>query len=377
MLEVLAAVGVAAAAAVAAGPWPRALVAPAVLTAAALSLAVSLAELLGDGRTSGGLSLAEAGGLVALVFFALRRGPARLGPLAAVLAGVALMAMIPAHTTSSDTVLVNVAGMAVWGLGAVVAAGAARYLDALDERREQSVVQARRDQRLALARDLHDYVAHDVSAIVVQAQAARAVGAREPRHALAALERIEEAGLHALGAMDRAVAALRDAAPALDASPGASPDGAPRRPSPRFEDLRALGDRFAATGTARVQVDLAAGLVDDAPPEAVAAAHRVVTEALTNIRRHAPDATTVSIVADRAQLDDAPALSVTVTDDGGAHGMVSARGLGRRGGFGLTGLRECVAALGGRLEAGPGDNGGWRVSAVVPLRTEFGNGGRE
>ena len=178
MLEALAAVGALAALAVSARLPARAYVAPSIFAACGLSLTVSLRGLLGDGRTSGWLSLVESGALIGLVFLALRRAPARLRVPCAALAGATAVVIIPAHDTASDSVLANAAGMAVWAFGALVAAGAARYVEQLDVRRARSVAEARRDQRLALARDLHDFVAHDVSAIVVRAQAAQVVGAR-------------------------------------------------------------------------------------------------------------------------------------------------------------------------------------------------------
>ncbi|TMR37122.1 sensor histidine kinase, partial [Actinomadura geliboluensis] len=93
------------------------------------------------------------------------------------------------------------------------------------------------------------------------------------------------------------------------------------------------------------------------PPEVAASAHRVVQEALTNIRKHAADAATVRVTLGRAGAD----VEVAVRDDG--------RGRGRRlpsGGFGLTGLAERVGAAGGRLRAGPRPEGGWEVVAVLP-----------
>src|SRR5829696_588397 len=135
MLEGLSAFGAVAAMAVAARSRERAVVAASVLIASGVSLAVSLAGLVGGERSSGWLSLVESCALIGLVFFALRRLAAPLGALAATIAGVASVLMIPAHETSSDSVLANAAGMAVWACGAVLAATAARYLDELDVRR--------------------------------------------------------------------------------------------------------------------------------------------------------------------------------------------------------------------------------------------------
>ncbi len=186
MLEALAAIGAVIASAVAAWPRERALAAPAAISASGLSLTVSVVGLLGEERTSGWWSLVESFALLSLVFLALRRAPTRSGAVAAALAAAATVVIIPAHATASGSLRVTAAGMAVWGFGALVAAGAARYLEALDVQRARSVADARREQRLSLARDLHDFVAHDVSAIVVQAQAAPVVGEREPGQAFRA-----------------------------------------------------------------------------------------------------------------------------------------------------------------------------------------------
>lgn len=352
MLEALAAIGVVAGAALAAWPRMRSRAAVPVVAASALSLAVSLAALLGDGRESGWATLVETAGLLALVFLALRCVPGRARVRAALLAAAAALAMIPAHETAADSPAETVAGMAVWALGALLAAGAALYLDALDARRARSVADARRGERLALARDLHDFVAHDVSAIVVQAQGARVAGTE--REALDALERIEEAGQHALAAMDRSVAALRDAA-ATGEHGAARPLG--------VEDLEGLTSRFAAASEARLELRIADGAGDGLPLDVSSTAYRLVSEALTNIRRHAPAATRVTVAVARAGA----ALTVTVTDGGGGAVARALDGRGAAGGFGLAGLRERVEALGGELRAGPCDRG-WQVGAVLPLR---------
>jgi signal transduction histidine kinase len=368
MLEALAAGGVVAALAVAVSPRARGLVIPVAVAASGLSLVVSVVALLGQGRTSGALSAFEALALLGLVFLALRRAPARRGVGGALLAAGAALIIIPSHVTTSDSLLANAAGMAVWGLGALVAAGAARYLDALDARRARSVAEARRDQRLSLARDLHDFVAHDVSAIVVQAQAARVVGADEPGEALAALERIEHEGLHALAAMDRALDALRDVAPTWQ--PSASGQGArPPGDGLGLRDLGTLIARFEATGAVRVELELADAATVGVPSDVGTTAYRLVTEGLTNIRRHAPGATRVRVGVAPARLGDAAALAVTVTNDAGSRhsGGHPLDAPGRNGGFGLHALRERVEALGGILHAGPDDEGCWQLSAVLPV----------
>lgn len=210
-------------------------------------------------------------------------------------------------------------------------------------------------------------MAHDVSAIVVQAQAARVVGAHEPGEALAALERIEHEGLHALAAMDRALDALRDVAPTWEASgQGARSPGDDRG----LHDLGTLIARFEATGSVRVQLELADAAAAGVPSDVGTTAYRLVTEGLTNIRRHAPGATQVRVSVASARLGAAPALAVTVDNDAGSphSGGRPLDARGRNGGFGLRALRERVEALGGTLHAGPDDTGGWQLSALLPVR---------
>jgi signal transduction histidine kinase len=370
MLEVLAAVGAVTGLAVAAWPRSGARAVPAALGASGVSLTVSGIGLVDGGRTSGWLSLFESFALLAIVFFALRRAPGRAGAVTAALAAAAAMLIIPAHDTASDSLVANAAGMAVWGFGALAAAGAARYLDALDVRRARSVAEARREQRLSLARDLHDFVAHDVSAIVVQAQAAQLVAGREPAEAVAALERIEEAGLHALSAMDRAVEALRDAASAVDGEP-LHGERVPDERAHGLVDLQALAARFAATAAVHVELDVDEHDADAVPPEVAGTAYRLVTEALTNVRRHAPGATRVEVRVARTRSRNAPALTVSVINDGVDREppATSERPDRAGGGFGLAGLREHVEALGGTLQAGSDEHGRWHLEAWLPQRS--------
>jgi signal transduction histidine kinase len=356
MIEGLAAGGVVVALVVAVVARGRVPVVHLAVVAGAISLAVSVSALLGSGRTSGALSACEGIGLLSLVFVVLRRGSSRRAMGAAGLAAGATLLIIPAHATTSDSFGANAAGVAAWGLIALAVAAAARYLVALDRRRVRSVAEARREQRLALARDLHDFVAHDVSAMVVQAQAGQVVGAREPARALAALARIEQEGLHALAAMDRALDALRDVAPPPERTPG-------------LRDLASLIARFEATGSVRVQLELADAATEGVRGDADATAYRIVTEGLTNVRRHAPGATLVCVSLASSRLGGAEALAVTVANDVGA-GDARARRLDaseRNGGFGLRALCERVEALGGTLEAGPDDEDGWQLRALLPV----------
>lgn len=221
------------------------------------------------------------------------------------------------------------------------------YLRALDDKRERAVAEARREQRLELARDLHDFVAHEVTGILLEVQAAQ-VRAYDPVENRALLARLEEAAQRALSSMDETLRALRD--------PGEAA-------SLRREDLGELSglvDRFRGMATAHAVLDLEEGLADRLPRQAQRAIFRVVLEALTNVRRHAAKATEVRVAVQCA----GDTVEVTVDDDGGRGGL---RGADRRGGgTGLIELNERVTALGGTLTAGPREKG-WRVTASIPI----------
>ncbi|MEV4259437.1 histidine kinase, partial [Spirillospora sp. NPDC049652] len=231
---------------------------------------------------------------------------------------------------------------------------------AMDARRRRALSDARRDERLELARDLHDFVAHHVTGIVVQAQAARfaassGAAAQSPEQLDRMFGQIEKAGTEALTSMRRMVGLLRDAQDA--ARPGGPhADGGATRPVGDLTQIAELVDGFGDTPPATLAL---ADDLGELPPEVVTSVHRVVQEALTNARKHAADATVVRVSV--ARLGDG-SVEVAVRDDG--------QGRGRRlpsGGFGLAGLAERVDAVDGRLTAGPRPEGGWEVVAVIPV----------
>ncbi|GAA0562522.1 sensor histidine kinase [Actinomadura livida] len=302
--------------------------------------------------------LAEIGALLILTArTAWRAERPRLVPMT-VLLGAAILAC-PLRWS----VVAAAAFTAPLGIALAVFLGVGLYLRALDARRSRALAAARRDERLELARDLHDFVAHHVTGIVVQAQAARfaaqAGSAQSPEQLDRMFGGIEKAGTEALTSMRRMVGLLRDAqnAGARDgeARPAAlaADTGSGRHP---VGDLTQLRDLVAGFTHPPAALTLAPDL-GTLPPEVAASAHRIVQEALTNVRKHAADAAAVRVTLARAN----GAVEVAVRDDGG--------GRGRRlpsGGFGLTGLAERVGALGGRLHAGPRPEGGWEVVAVLP-----------
>lgn len=296
---------------------------------------------------------AETGGLliaIARVVWKARRE--ELLPLALLL-GAAVLA-----TPLRWSVLAAALFTAPLGITVSISLGIGLYLRALDARRSRSLAAARRDERLELARDLHDFVAHHVTGIVVQAQAARfaaqAGAGQKPEDLDRMFGGIEKAGTEALTSMRRMVGLLRDAQHVNAPDGEALADGgSATRPVGDLAQLRELVAGFThPPATLTLAPDL--GVL---PPEVAASAHRVVQEALTNVRKHAADAESVRVTLTRA----GGGVEVAVRDDG--------RGRGRMlpsGGFGLTGLAERVGALGGRLRAGPRPEGGWEVVALLP-----------
>ncbi|MEU6233233.1 histidine kinase [Kitasatospora sp. NPDC047058] len=303
-------------------------------------------------RWPGVVGLLELALLLLLLLLALRAEDGRRSAAAAWTIGGAV-ALWP----SRFAVIVGPGeALTLFGFGSVFALPAVLaglYLRGLDETRRRSVAAARRAQRLELAHDLHDFVAHDVSGMVAQAQAGMVLAASDPIRAAALFERIEKAGLQALASLDRTVHLLR----------GEEADGAERGPQPGLAELGALTDRFAESGGATVRLDVPPDQ-PGIPREVAATAYRIVVEALTNVRRHAPAARVVDVRVRR----EGRRLEVTVQNDGGGPQPSGPRlGEARRGGSGLAGLAARVEALGGSLASGRTGADSWRVTATMPL----------
>ncbi|MEV0277956.1 sensor histidine kinase [Streptomyces sp. NPDC050610] len=221
------------------------------------------------------------------------------------------------------------------------------------DRAERKAAERRRgdEERLRIARELHDVLAHSISVINVQAGVGLALLDRDPEQARTALTTIKAASKEALGEVRQVLGALR------------APGDAPRSPAPGLDRLPELTEQAASAG---LTVDVAVeGVRAELPPGTDLAAFRIVQEALTNIVRHSGSRTA------RVRLRYAPdLLELRVDDDGPAtaDGAVS-------GGNGLVGMRERVAAFGGDIEAGPRPDGGFRVVARIPLGPP-GRGGR-
>ncbi|MGI5430011.1 sensor histidine kinase [Streptomyces sp. CA-179760] len=291
--------------------------------------------------------------LLSLLFIAVRHCPWPSALLCGVLDAVALLLLPGRYFRSlSDALVFIVVGLILIGF----TAGSAAYLRSLDYRRTVAVGETRRAERVAIAADLHDFVAHHVTGILVQTRVARMMADRQPQEDLdPVLAGIEHAATEALASMRRTVGVLRDT----------GPEAADRRP---VGDLAGISDLVAgfASPVQKSTLQRDPAVSDDLPHEVQAAAFRVVQEALTNVRRHAADATRVTVRLARS----GDRVEVTVTDDG--HGGTQLPEAAHGGGFGLVGLTERVTALGGELRAGPrggpaGEAGaGWQVRAVFP-----------
>lgn len=213
------------------------------------------------------------------------------------------------------------------------------------ERAERALAARRRadEERLRIARELHDVLAHSISVINVQAGVGLALLDSDPEQARTALTTIKAASKEALGEVRQVLDTLR------------TPGDAPRAPAPGLDRLPELVEQAAGAGLS-VEVR---GAVPKLAPGADLAAFRIVQEALTNVVRHSGSRRArVRVDADEAD----GALRLCVDDDGPATGA-DAGGSGN----GLAGMRERAAALGGTIEAGPRADGGFRVLAVLPL----------
>ena len=255
-----------------------------------------------------------------------------------------------------------ISGCALWSVASLIAALVGAYPRFAAQRLTRTVADERATQRRQLEHDLHDYVAHDLTGIVVQAQAAQFVSKDDPDTLIRSLGRIERAAQRAMTTMDRALELLRD--------PGAEDALTPAIQQPTLNDLPAAIAAFKETSTASVTATLIDG-IDRVPPEISGTLYRVVIEALTNIRRHAPGSTCVSaaLTCDTS----AGTISLSVINDV-PEVSSPARSTPRRASGG-TGLVEAIArieALGGTLTAGPAP-GKWSVLATVPVDQGLGD----
>ena len=274
-----------------------------------------------------------------------------LAGLAAAAVGSAALQLTPGKFQSPTPVTNTLILGAAWLLGHFVGVRRA-YTDQLERVQADLARRAVAEERLRLARELHDVVAHSISVIAVQSGVGAHVASTQPEEAAKALAAIEVTSRAALIELRRLLGVLRQ-------------EGEPQgdlAPVPGLADLDSLLAEVAKAGLGvRLRVK---GTPWQLPAGVDLSAYRIVQEALTNVVKHAGEA--------RAQVTIGygdQEITVEVTDDG--LGVTVPAGDGRvRVGHGLIGMRERVQVFGGDLEAGPQPGGGFRVAARLPLAGE-------
>ncbi|MFJ9888342.1 sensor histidine kinase [Streptomyces sp. NPDC091287] len=258
------------------------------------------------------------------------------------------------------TIIMTVPFVLAWVLGDSLRTRRA-YFDQLEERaarlereREAQSKVAVAAERARIARELHDVVAHNVSVMVVQADGAAYVMDAAPDQAKQALETISSTGRQALAEMRRLLGVLRT---------GDAPESGEYVPQPDVEQIEDLVAQVRQTG---LVVDFKVeGTPRPLPSGVELTAYRVVQEALTNTRKHGgPDAgASVRLV----YFDDGLGLLIEDDGRGAAHELYEDGGADGAG-HGMIGMRERIGMVGGTLDAGPRPGGGFRISALLPLK---------
>ncbi|MGI5504627.1 sensor histidine kinase [Lentzea sp. CA-135723] len=288
------------------------------------------------------LTIAETGAFLVITAVVVREEPRRSATLSVgALMAVSLFAAVVRGNWFSSGNYNELLGSLVLGFGAV---GVGLYFRARDTESGRliaaAVTDAQKEERIALARELHDVVAHHVTGMLVQAQAALEVSEDDPQAAHRLLPGMVRSGTEALQAMRRLVGTLRQGE-----TEAATTDLA--------ADVIAAVERTRELGIAtRLRIDLP----DEVAPELGRSVLRLVQESLTNVHKHAVSPTMIDVDISRT---DGGALRVIVADDGRPGEL-------NQGGYGLVGMRERVDLLGGLFSAGPRENG-WQVLAELPL----------
>jgi signal transduction histidine kinase len=281
--------------------------------------------------------------------------------LSAVIATIVVLGLTDAPSFDTGVVLTElVLFAAAWAIGVAVrnwrAATAAlvREADKRAEVERESAARVLAEERLRIAQELHDVVAHSMSVIAVQAGVGAHVVDKQPEQAKSALEAISSTSRGTLNEMRRLLGVLRD------------DDGVRSHvPAHGLADLPSLVEDVRAAGVpATLHVEGTAALIH---PGVELSAYRVVQEALTNVIKHAGKPTRVDVTVRRLQ----GSLTVEVIDDGrglaARSSDVRSDGHSANGsGHGLIGMRERVELWGGELSVGPAPGGGYRVKALLP-----------
>lgn len=293
--------------------------------------------------------------LLIAAYTAARWCDGRLAAVAAVLVGatiVVVLLRVPAARSAGNIPFAVVPAAALMITGRVLRHRAARAREIADRARhleahhEAEVAAALAAERIRLARELHDVVAHCVSVMVVQAGVSEALLEHSPERAREPLEAVQKTGQEAIAELARMLGLLRDGAPD-------SPD--PLAPQPGTAQLPELVERLTASG---LDVQLASlGDVRPLPPGVDLTVFRITQEALTNTLKHAGTGAKA-----RVEVRYSPrTVEIEVTDTG--TGSAAPRGQGH----GLIGMAERVSVFGGSLHAGARPEGGFRVLVELPV----------
>jgi signal transduction histidine kinase len=318
--------------------------------------AIGLASLVAfEARDYSGVNVDFVGPVVALYTVAALT-PRRVSLAAVLVTIIVVLLAAPAEEEAAGNALAVVLIVGgVWLLGdsarsrRLSAEQLAAQNEALRTARLELADQAVGQERLRIARELHDVVAHHMSAIVVQSALAQDRLESDPAAAKRALAQVEDVSRNALREMRQILGVMRQA----------GDDQGALAPSPSIGDLEQLCERAREAGlSVRAAVS---GNAPPLPPAVELAAYRVVQEALTNVVKHAPGAH-VDVRLDYTPRD----LRIEVSDDGASNEQESTRAP-TGGGQGLIGMRERVSLLHGSFEAGPRAGGGFRVTATLPL----------
>ncbi len=322
----------------------------------ASSVLLRIVNQAGTPQILGGLSFTETAALMALIAILVRQAPrarAAIGVVLLIATVVAAKLIRPDYfelqgyeSTSLPDDLIG------GGVILVLSVGTGLYFRSRDRERsrgvEAEILEAQHAERMALARELHDVVAHYVTSIVVHSQAAEAVLELNPDAAREVLPVITNSGTEALAAMRRLVGTLRGSELAGHGAVDSTSDLA--------GDVRAVADQ------SNLPVHLEFDLSDQVPPEFERSVLRLVQESLTNSRKHASDVSRVDVSVSTKE----GAVHVRVADNGRGTRQVP---IGGSGGYGLVGMRERVELLGGTFTAGTRPGDGWEVRASIPITT--------
>ena len=312
-----------------------------------------------------GLSPLPLGAMLALVgYMVAARAPRRFSVPALVLGEVALVLALALATGTgrrgigTEPVQVLLLLAVAWFVGDSVSVGRAYRSQQAEQERASEAERGRqavRDERVRIARELHDIIAHSLAVITVQAGAGRRLMAKRPEQAATALESIEAAGRNAQDELRVVLGLLRDE--------GSGP--AELGPAPGLEELGQLVETVRETGT---PVELRTSGTDrQLPPALALSVYRVVQEALTNVVKHAPGTQANVFLSVSARE-----INIVVDNDGGARAERAPRKASRQPSrpsseHGVVGMKERVAAFGGSLVAEPVPGQGFRVTARIPV----------